>query len=450
VALGIPLALSLRDRVDTEVRSQARSQAEVVAATGSEFVAHGRRRTLERLTRLSARSVRGRVMVVSRSGRVIADSAGGSGLGDSYRSRPEIATALRGDSYQEKRASQTLGTDLLATAVPILEGGRTVGAVRVTQSVDAVNDAVRRAIVGLGLLSVIVLGLGLIAGALIAQQIARPIHRLGIAARRVAEGDLEARAPVEGSSEQRSLARSFNEMTVRVSRLLAIQRDFVADASHQLRTPLTGLRLQLEELRETTPDGDHRVKRIDAGISEVDRLSQMVDELLVLSRAGEHEQPGTEVDLAGAADRALNRWREAAGDAGVELARKRRDGPASVWCTAADLDRALDALIENAIRYSPPGSRVEIVNGGTGIEILDDGPGLEPGEEKVVFERFHRGRAGRQGVKGTGLGLPIARELIEQWGGSVTIANRDGSGTRAAIDWPRPEWSPDPRRRGGG
>ena len=437
MALGIPLALSLRDREDTEVRSQARSQADVVAATSAEPVGHRRRATLEHLTKISAHSVRGRVMVVSRSGKVIADSAGPATLGTSYRSRPEITSALKGDAYQETRPSQTLGTELLATAVPVVHGGRTVGAVRVTQSVEAVDSAVRRAILGLALLSVIVLALGLIAGALIAQQIARPIRRLGIAAQRVASGDLDARAPVEGSSEQRSLARSFNEMTVRVSRLLSMQRNFVADASHQLRTPLTGLRLQLDELRETTPDGDPRAKRLDAGMSEVDRLAQMVDELLVLSRVGEHDQPGTEVDLAEAVDRALARWRKAADDAGVELARMRRDGPSTVWCTAADLDRALDALIENAIRYSPLDSRVTMVNGRGRIEILDEGPGLDPGEEEIVFERFHRGHAGRQGVKGTGLGLAIARELVEQWGGSVTITNRDGRGARALIAWPR-------------
>ena len=422
----------------------------MVAATSAELLSHRRQATLDHLVNLSAQTVRGRVMVLSRSGRVVADSAGRSAIGTSYRSRPEIETALNGDSYQETRASQTLGAELLATAVPILHGGRTVGAVRVTQSVEAVNNAVRRAIVGLGLLSVIVLGLGLIAGALIAQQIARPIHRLGLAARRVAAGDLEARAPVEGSSEQRSLARSFNEMTVRVSRLLTMQRDFVADASHELRTPLTGLRLQLEELRETTPDTDPRAKRLDAGMSEVDRLSQMVDELLVLSRAGEHEQPGTDVDLAKAADRALERWRKSADDAGIELARMRRDGASTVWCTAADLDRALDAVIENAIRYGPSESRVTIASGRGRIEILDDGPGLEPGEEEAVFERFHRGRAGRQGIKGTGLGLPIARELVEQWGGRVTIVNRDGRGARAVIEWPRPGRPAEDRKGGRG
>jgi signal transduction histidine kinase len=185
-------------------------------------------------------------------------------------------------------------------------------------------------------------------------------------------------------------------------------------------------------------------------MAEVDRLSQMVDELLVLSRAGEHDRPGTDVDLAEAADRALERWRKAADDSGVELVRMRRDGPSSVWCTVGDLDRALDALIENAIRYSPPDSRVAIVNGRRTIEIVDHGPGLEPGEEEAVFERFHRGRAGRQGVPGTGLGLPIARELVEQWGGTVTIANRDGRGARAAIAWPQGGPLSDLHRRGGG
>ncbi len=98
-----------------------------------------------------------------------------------------------------------------------------------------------------------VLLLGIVAGALIAQQIARPIRRLDGAARRVAEGDLDTTVAVEGSTEQRSLARTFNEMTQRIKRLLRVQQDFVADASHQLRTPLTGLRLRLEDLGRTLP-----------------------------------------------------------------------------------------------------------------------------------------------------------------------------------------------------
>jgi signal transduction histidine kinase len=443
IALGIPLALSLRDRVDAEVRDQASSEANIVAAIAgaihAEKHAAPQRETLDRIVRISARSVRGRVIVVSRSGRVVADSAGPGEVGTSYRSRPEVAAALNGRDYQQTRDSQTLGTPILATAEPITSGGQTVGAVRITQSVAAVSTAVRNAILGLVILGGVVLVLALIAGALIAQQIARPIRRLDRVAHRVAEGELDTRAPVEGSTEQRSLAMTFNEMTQRMRRLLHSQQDFVADASHQLRTPLTGLRLQLEELRADTPADDPRAARLDAGLAEIDRLSEMVDELLILSRAGEHEQPAQAIELERSADELIARWHKAAAERGVDLVRRSDGSGKRVWCAPADLDRALDAVVENAIRYAPSGSTVEIVSGPGRVEVLDQGPGLGPDEEDAVFERFYRGLAGRRGPKGTGLGLSIARELVGQWEGSVTIANRPDRGARAVVTLPPAE-----------
>ena len=102
----------------------------------------------------------------------------------------------------------------------------------------------------------------------------------------------------------------------------------------------------------------------------------------------------------------------------------------------ADIDRALDSLIENAIVYSPAGTEVEIFDDAGAIAVRDRGPGLAPGEEQTVLERFYRGRAGRQGVEGTGLGLPIAAELAGQWGGSVTMANRADGGAEARLSLP--------------
>ena len=435
IAFGVPLAVSLGDRVDSEVKAQARDQADLVAASAPELLEHSQRVTLQRLVSTSAQSQRGRVIVVNRTGRVIADSAGPAEVGASYASRPEIAAALRGHTFQGSRPSQTLGAEILATAVPILRAGRPVGAVRITQSTSAVHRATRRSILGLVLLGGVVLLLGAIAGALIARQTSRPIGRLEEAARRVEEGDLTATAPVEGSSEQRTLARSFNRMTARLGKLLRGQQEFVADASHQLRTPLTGVRLQLEELREDTPEGERR-NEIDAGIREVDRLSEIIDELLILSHAGERESPGEEFDVAPAADRALERWQKTADEAAIELTRESIGETGSCWCARADFDRALDALIENAIRYSQRGSEVRIVTAPDRIEVVDSGPGIQAGEEEAIFERFHRGSAST-GVRGTGLGLPIARELTEAWGGSIRIENRDGSsGARAVIELP--------------
>jgi two-component system, OmpR family, sensor kinase len=431
IALGVPLALSFRDRVDSEVRSQASSQAEVVATSASELLAPPQPRVLDRVARVSAASVRGRVIVVDARGRLRADSAG-TPAGADYADRPEVGAALAGQREQISRHSQTLDAEILATAVPVRRGGRTVGAVRVTQSVDSVDDAVRASILDVAALTAVVLALGMIAGALIAQQIARPIRRLDDTAQLVADGDLDASAPVEGSKEQRSLARSFNAMTARLKRLLRVQQDFVADASHQLRTPLTGVRLRLEGISERFGREPAIETEVDAAMREIDRLSAMVDELLILSRAGERELPGELVDLRSAARRAAERWRAAAGERSIEIAVD-ANREASAWCAGADLDRSIDVLLENAILYSPPASTVTIVAAAERIEVCDEGPGLAPGEEEIVFERFSRGSAGQRGPSGSGLGLPIARELSRQWGGEVTLANRERGGLRAVI-----------------
>jgi len=429
----VPLALSLRDRVDSEVKGQARSQAEVVATSATEFVDPPQPVPLRRIAEKSAESVRGRVIVVDARGRLLADSAG-TRLGRSYDDRPEVEAALEGHGEQITRDSETLGEEILATSVPILNRGRPTGAVRITQSIDAVHKAVKTSILDIAALAGVVLLLGLVAGGLIAQQIARPIRRLDGAARRVAEGELDTAVAVEGSTEQRSLARTFNEMTQRIKRLLRVQQDFVADASHQLRTPLTGLRLRLENLAERFR-GDAPVEReLGAAMGEIDRLSLIVDELLVLSRAGEHELPGERIDLSETVARAAARWRDAAADRGIALEVVAGGQGAKGWCAVPDLERSLDSLVENALTYSPAGTTVKLEAAPGRIAVLDEGPGLSPGEEEAVFERFSRGSAGRRGTKGTGLGLAIARELTRQWGGDVRLRNRDGGGLAATIE----------------
>ena len=431
VALEVPLATSVADRVDAEVRSQARGQADVVAATASDLLASPER--LQRLATTAGENVRGRVIVVDGRGRLRADSEG-TPAGADYSTRPEIRAALDGGTDQRERQSATLGESILATAVPVIRNGRPAGAVRVTQSFEAVERAIRRSWLGLALIGVLVLGLGLLAGSFFAGQIARPVKRLDAAARRVAEGDLETRASVEGSAEQQSLARTFNEMTERLERLVGSQREFVADASHQLRTPLTGLRLRIEAARAETADASAQ-EELDAALHELDRMSQMVGELLELSRAGERDAGGEELDLADAAQRTAERW-QATAAANDQHVVARADGEPEAWIARADADRILDALVENALRYSPPGTQVTVSAGPNGLRVADEGPGIAPGEEDDVFERFHRGTAGRHGPAGTGLGLPIARELARRWGGEVTLARRPGGGTEAAIALP--------------
>lgn len=435
IALGLPLALSLKDRVNTEVRSQAHSQAAIVATGAGNLITPPEYKSLSRLVRTSADTVRGRVLIVDRNGIVLSDSGVPSSAGSNYSSRPEIAVALGGESEQRERSSDTLDTEILATSDPIFRGKEAIGAVRITQSVDAVRSAVNRSLLGLGLLGLLVIAFALLFGAVIANQIARPIRRLEVTARQFATGGADTQAEITGSTEQRSLAHSFNEMTSRVSRLLRSQRDFVANASHQLRTPLTGLRLRLEGLSDDLNNPDERAE-LEAGLREVDRLSKMIDELLILSRAGEIDVPGEMLDLDELAREAHDRWVNATGGRSLVLKDSGEPDIGPVFCARADFERVLDVLIENAVNYSPPGSEIVIDVAPGSIRIIDEGEGLEPGEEEIVFERFARGRSGRQGVKGTGLGLAIARELAEPWGGSVSIASRVGRGSVATITLP--------------
>jgi signal transduction histidine kinase len=431
IAHEVPLAISLRDRVDAEVRSQARSQADLVAATVAGNLTDTE--TLDDTVKRAAETVRGRVVVTDIDGALLADSSGTDRLGTDYGDRPEIAQALRnGRPVQDRRRSDTLDQEILATAVPVVEAGTRVGVVRVTQSVEAVTRATDRATLGLAAIGLLVLGLGLAAGVVIARQIAGPLRRLDDTAARVAEGDLTVRAKVEGSAEQRSLAETFNGMTARLERIVAGQRDFVADASHQLRTPLAGLRLRLEEARAVSEDPEVH-EELDAAMAELDRLAAIISELLLLSQAGEVDAPPQELDLDDAVRRAAARWDGAEG--GTVRAVEAAPG-APAYCPRADLDKVLDALIENALRYG--GGDVTVVARPGGVEVLDRGPGLAGEELDAVFERFHRGRAGRAGPAGTGLGLAIARELARRWGGDVELANRPEGGAAARIAVPAP------------
>ena len=152
----------------------------------------------------------------------------------------------------------------------------------------------------------------------------------------------------------------------------------------------------------------------------------MVTELLILSEAGTARPPDAATDLLAGARRAVERF------AGADVV---VSGVSSVVrCTVQDLDRILDVLIENAIDYGPPGQRITLHGSPGRLEVIDEGPGLAPGEEETIFARFHRGTVGRASRrKGTGLGLPIARELASRWRGTVTLANGAGGGATATI-----------------
>jgi two-component system, OmpR family, sensor kinase len=431
VALEVPLILNVSRRVDAEVKAQAAAQAQLVAASAAGRM--GDAQELRRITGEARKDLGGRVIVVDEAGRLVADSAGQTG---SYADRPEIRTALQeGRIAQGRRFSDTLGESLLFTAVPVVQGEALVGAVRVTQNVEAIDRRVRRDVLGLIGIGVIALVLGLGFAWVLAGTLARPLQRLAATARRVEAGDLEARAEPEGSTEHREVAHAFNDMTERLGQVLEAQREFVANASHQLRTPLTGLRLRLESA--ALKAGAELAGELDAAEQEVQRLARLLTALLTLAREGDRPPPGAAVSLGDAVGQAEERWTDRARASDHELVTI-CGADALARASEEDLAIILDNLIENALNYSPGGSvTVECgrERGEVYLAVLDKGPGLEPGEEERIFERFTRGSGGRSSP-GTGLGLALVGTLARRWGGTARITNRPEGGARAEVRLP--------------
>ena len=434
VALAVPLGIISVARVRSDVRSQSLAQADVVAAGANDIVDPPSLPDLGELVRSSAATVKGRVIIVDIKGMLLADSAGTGRTGADYSTRPELKQALKGDRVQEDRYSSTLKRDILATAVPIVNFGKAVGAVRITQASDSLSGSISRSIYLIVAVGLVVLVLGLGAGWLIANQLSQPLKRLEQVAIDIAAGDLEARALVEGPTEQKNLSVAFNDMTDRLVRMVESQRQFVADASHQLRTPLAALRLRVEEAREMGVP-DEADAELAAGLAELERIRSMIGDLLMLSRIGEASGPGERIDLGEYVQQAVKRWAPIAEEKGIAVTGLqpppfgRRHG----FCNRADLDRVIDALVENSVRYAPHGTSVTIAVAYGTIEIRDEGPGLAEGEEELVFERFRRGSAGQAVAQGTGLGLAIARDLMRTWKGDVTLRNRSVGGAKAIV-----------------
>jgi two-component system, OmpR family, sensor kinase len=436
VALEVPLALSLARRIDAEVKNDAATQAFRVAANASGRI--GNRKELAALVRRSARDLGGRVLVVDRRGRLVADS-GGQPLGRTYGSpsRPEIGQALAAGRAQGERHSDTLGEDLLYTAVPVTNNGHVVGAVRVTQSLSAVHAKIRRGVLALVAIGGFALVVGLALAWFLASSLSRPLRNLAATARRVEGGDLSARADAAGAKEQREVSAAFNDMAERLGAVLDAQREFVANASHQLRTPLTGLRLRFESARGKA--GADASRELEAAEQEVERMASLLTSLLTLARDGDKPASGDAVSLARAAERAHERWAPTAAQDGRELELV-GSGEATITASEEDLAILLDNLIENALRYSPAGGRVSIGWRSDGrrvrIGVEDEGPGIDEDESERVFERFYRGSASRGGEDGTGLGLNVVEALARRWDGEATLTNRPEGGARAEIVLP--------------
>ncbi|MBP2369957.1 sensor histidine kinase [Pseudonocardia parietis] len=333
----------------------------------------------------------------------------------------------------------------IVLAEPVLVDGEVVGAAMTISPTDALRSAELRSwslIAGAALLA-------MLAGALVALPltvwILRPVRRLDEAMGRVGTAVVAGAPPGRptrrtGPPELRLLAGSFDRMTETVREALAAQRAFVADASHQLRNPLTALRLRLSNLDGHVERG--AAEEHLAAMEEAERLSRVLDGLLALARAERAAETGsgdTVTDLDHVVDDRLENWRPLAEHTGVEL---RRSGPPALRARIdpAGLETVLDAALDNALKYTPPGKRVRIatlrVAGRVGVSVVDNGPGMSIEDRARATDRFWRA-PGQSNTEGSGLGLAIAARTAAAAGGQLTLDPAPGGGLRVTL-WLEP------------
>jgi signal transduction histidine kinase len=269
-----------------------------------------------------------------------------------------------------------------------------------------------------------------LAGDRLAARLSRSVLDLSGVADRLGAGDLAARVEPSGPPEVASVGRVLNGLGARVARLLAAERELVADLSHRLRTPMTALRLDVELLA----DPRERARLTD----HVDELVRAVDTVVRSARDPERETPAAVCDAAGVVRDRARFWGVLAVEQGRPLHTDVPESPVPIALPDGELGAALDVLVDNVFSHTPTGTGFTLsVDGGGApggpvrIEVADDGPGFDP----RLVER------GRSGAGSTGLGLDVARRAAQDAGGRLVVEARDGGGVRVVLEVPRREVS---------
>jgi len=360
-----------------------------------------------------------RVVAVKTDRVLVADSAR-SELDRSF-DRVEIDQALQGSLASDVRFSQTLGEEIRYVAAPIVQDAGVVGAVRLSLSESLVADAVRTTVVWLVLFVIAVVAAAALVAWLVARSLARPLLSVADTARHLS-ADLSVRADESGPAEVRDVAISLNHTAERLQGLLARTERVAADASHHLRTPLTGVRLRLEAIEDITTQEDVRTNA-QAATAEVDRLTRRVDQVLALARSDSRSEATVAVNVV---DVISERVAEAdSWSTTVEIIDSTDDTLliADVTSPPGVIARIVDELISNAVQYaeSQVSVSVTVERGMAVIRVSDDGPGIPEQERAAVFERFTRGSTSVPG--GSGLGLALVREAARASGGDARVVD---------------------------
>ena len=436
VVLGVPLGVTFARSERRELEQRVQHDALSLALLCSQQLHDRRYEGLQALASDYTSRTQARVLITDAAGFSLADSEDTKlPLGREFASRREIAAALRGQEAVGTRRSKTRGTELTYVAEPVATEGRLHGTVRVTYETSYVQARIRRVWRLLTATGVLILGFAMLLAALLARTLSAPLRSLAATAQRLGAGDLSARAQTSTSlPEIAVLADVLNDTAAKLDALISLQREFVSQASHQLRSPLAALRLRLENLEEDLTGAP--AESVAASLREVQRLSRLVDGLLALARLDEMSADPEPIELTALAADRIVVWGPYADERLVTLTLE-ASRPVIAAATVGHLEQVLDNLISNALQVSPAGSRLTLQVSESGsyteVHVIDEGPGMSEAERARAFDRFWRSEGTPPSSAGSGLGLAIVQRLVTADGGRVELRAAPSGGLDAVV-----------------
>jgi len=464
---------ALRDLYHRRTAADLESRARLLQNRVGQLLTSARSADVDALCKELGGPSSTRITVVLPSGQVVGDSEGTPAEMDNHADRQEIADALAGSIHPVVRPSPTLKQEMMYVAIPVEFEGKTVGVLRTSIPMMEIDHAVSvtwwNTALGGSVVALLAAGISL----LLTRRISQPLEQLRQGAERFAAGDLSEMLPVGQSQEVASLAETLNRMAAeldrrirdavseqnqreailsnmshdvtRLRRLENVRSDFVANVSHELKTPITSIKGFVETLLDGAMDDPEDARRfLTIVAAQADRLNEIIEDLLTLSRlegdtdkTGISLQPGHILDVLQAAA-AICQLKAAEKNVAIELA---CDAALEIEINAALLEQAVVNLVDNAVKYSPDRQTVHVEVTQTPVEtvirVRDHGCGIGSDHLPRLFERFYRvDKARSRKLGGTGLGLAIVKHIAQVHGGHVTVESVPGEGSVFSLHLP--------------
>lgn len=387
------------------------------------------------------------ITVVDDEGHIIADSGVKTQAeGENISNQPEIGDALAGIAAMYTRSSNKTHSEWLFVAYPIRAAGQTAGVIRLGLPLNQLNQRLNKDfvtflefILGTGFITVLI-------SLLLAKRVTKPISEMSAMSKEIARsGDISEFVPVRRQDEIGELGLSFNQMIGRLREQERLRQEFIANASHELKTPTMAIGSVVEALQAgAATDPELRDQFLGSLEKLVDRQSRLIQDLLDITRldGGLEKDWHETINLRQVIHSAVDEIKVQAEKKQIELNQSVDTNGLSISGNASQLQRALVNLLTNAVNYTPPKGKVEVLVDEVDsqlveVRISDTGVGIEPSDLPHIFDRFYRGDKARTRVGGgTGLGLALTREIIARHHGLVEVDSEVGKGSTFKVRLP--------------